>query len=151
MAYPQKVVLTFRCFGCVLLATSVFLFGTSASAQLSDAVQTVSVNGMEMYYETHGEGEPLVLLHGITGTGAIWAPFLEELSRDHQVIVPDLRGHGRATSPSNEFTHKQAASDVFVLLDHLAVDHFQAMGISSGGMTLLIWLPASRSAWRPWC
>ena len=53
------------------------------------------------------------------------------------MIVPDFRGHGRSTNPSNEFTHKQAALDVFALLDHLAVNEFTAMGISSGGMTLL--------------
>jgi pimeloyl-ACP methyl ester carboxylesterase len=49
----------------------------------------------------------------------------------------DLRGHGHSTNPGNKFTHREAASDVFLLLEKLGVVHFSAMGISSGGMTLL--------------
>ncbi len=90
-----------------------------------------------MYVELHGEGEPLVLLHGFLGSGKLWTPFLEELSNSYLVIVPDLRGHGHSTNPSGEFTHRQSALDVYALLDHLNIDQFKAMGISTGGMTLL--------------
>ena len=111
---------------------------SSAAAQPSETGQTVSVNGMEMYYESHGHGEPLILLHGFTGSGAdAWGQFIDAFSESYRVIVPDLRGHGRSTNPSDEFTHRQSALDVFALLDHLAVDEFRAMGISGGGMTLL--------------
>ena len=79
----------------------------------------------------------LVLLHGITMTGGQWSPAIDDLAKEYRVILPDFRGHGRSTNPSNEFTHKQAALDVFALLDHLGVDEFDAMGISSGGMALL--------------
>ncbi len=123
--------------GGILVVIGISLLGSTAQAQSSGAGQTVSVNGMEMYYEIHGQGEPLVLLHGFFNSGAQWRQLPEILAAEYQVIVPDLRGHGRSTNPSNELTHKQAASDVFALLDHLSVDEFQAMGISSGGMTLL--------------
>lgn len=121
----------------VLLAIGISLPGSTARAQSSTTGRTASVNGMEMYYAIQGQGDPVVLLHGITMTGGQWAPVIGDLAKEYRVIVPDLRGHGRSTNPSNEFTHKQAALDVFALLDHLAVEEFKAMGISSGGMTLL--------------
>ena len=60
-----------------------------------------------------------------------------ELAEHYQLIIPDLRGHGRSTNPSGAFTHRQSALDVYALLDQLGVKRFKAMGISTGGMTLL--------------
>ncbi len=54
-----------------------------------------------------------------------------------QLIIPDLRGHGGSTNPSGQFTHRQAALDIFALLDYLEIEEFKAMGMSSGGMTLM--------------
>lgn len=101
------------------------------------AQQTAHVNGIEMYYEVHGSGEPLVLLHGFNASGQAWKPVLEQFAREYRVILPDLRGHGGSTNPSGEFTHRQSARDVYALLDSLGVKRFKAMGISTGGMTLL--------------
>ncbi|MCC6394579.1 MAG: alpha/beta hydrolase [Bryobacterales bacterium] len=95
------------------------------------------VNGIRMYYEVHGSGSPLVLLHGFASSGEAWKRFAPEFAKNHQVIVPDLRGHGRSTNPSGEFTHKQAANDVFALLESLGIGRFAAMGISAGGCALL--------------
>lgn len=106
-------------------------------AQLSPTQHTVPVNGMQMYYEIYGQGEPVVLLHGFTGSGQNWHPMVADLAKEFQLIVPDLRGHGHSTNPANAFTHRQSALDVFALLDHLGIEHFKAMGISTGGMTLL--------------
>jgi pimeloyl-ACP methyl ester carboxylesterase len=97
----------------------------------------IPVNGVEIYVEEHGRGEPLLLLHGFGASGEVWRPFVAELSRRYRVIVPDLRGHGRSTNPSNQFTHRQAALDLYALLDRWEIDKFKAMGISTGGMTLL--------------
>jgi pimeloyl-ACP methyl ester carboxylesterase len=90
-----------------------------------------------MYYEEYGVGTPLVLLHGFGGCAQNWHPFVAKLSERHRLIVVDLRGHGYSTNPENKFTHREAASDVFVLLDKLGVGRFSAMGMSSGGMVLL--------------
>lgn len=90
-----------------------------------------------MYYEEHGSGKPLVLLHGFGGCTQNWRPFTAELARRRRLIVVDLRGHGHSTNPGNEFTHREAANDVFLLLDKLGVARFSAMGMSSGGMALL--------------
>src|SRR6266542_4727161 len=66
--------------------------------------QAENINGMRMYYEVHGQGEPLVLLHGFTGSGGDWAPFVNGWAAEHQLIIPDLRGHGGSTNPSEVFT-----------------------------------------------
>jgi pimeloyl-ACP methyl ester carboxylesterase len=96
-----------------------------------------AINGLEMYYEVHGEGEPLVLLHGFFRTGQFWRAYLPFFVEHFQVITPDLRGHGRSTNPLNEFTHRQSALDIAALLDHLGIERFKAAGFSSGGMTLV--------------
>ena len=108
-----------------------------ALGQAPGSGRTASVNGIEMYYEERGAGEPLVLLHGFGGCGLHWQPFAARLAEHFRLIVPDLRGHGRSTNPAGVFTHRQAAEDVFALLDHLKIARFRAMGISTGGMTLL--------------
>jgi pimeloyl-ACP methyl ester carboxylesterase len=112
----------------------------AAAARVQDksaARDIVAVNGMEMYYELHGAGEPLVLLHGFGGSSQVWQEFIPELAKSYRVVVPDLRGHGRSTNPMNEFTHRQSARDVFALLDKLGIVQFKAMGTSTGGMTLI--------------
>ena len=95
------------------------------------------VNGFELYYEVHGAGAPLLLLHGFTQAGVAWQPYLPAFTGSYRVIVPDLRGHGRSTNPSGKFTHRQSAEDVAALLDHLDIDRCCALGFSTGGMTLL--------------
>ena len=99
--------------------------------------QTAAINEMEMYYELHGEGDPLVLLHGFTGSGSNWEPFIADLGKDRRLIIPDLRGHGRSTNPSNVFTFRQSALDVFALLNRLEIERFKAIGLSGGAKTLL--------------
>jgi pimeloyl-ACP methyl ester carboxylesterase len=93
---------------------------------------------MEMYYEVLGQGDPLVLLHGFSGTGNAWRfPLRQALSKKYLLIIPDLRGHGHSTNPSGEFTHRQASLDICALLDDLQIEKCKAMGFSTGGMTLL--------------
>jgi pimeloyl-ACP methyl ester carboxylesterase len=107
-----------------------------AFAQEPEA-HNASVNGMEMYYEISGSGPTLILLHGFTGSGRDWNAFRGKYAKGYRVIVPDLRGHGRSTNPSHHFTHRQSALDIYALLDQLGIRQFKAMGISTGGMTLI--------------
>jgi len=90
-----------------------------------------------MYYEVHGEGEPIVFLHGFSWSNQMWNPFIPDFKEHFRLILPDLRGHGRSTNPSKKFTHRQAALDIYALLDHLKIERFKAVGFSSGGMTLI--------------
>jgi pimeloyl-ACP methyl ester carboxylesterase len=99
--------------------------------------QTASINGMEMYYEIIGQGEPLVLLHGFSGCGNNWQTFAPEFSKAYQLIIPDLRGHGRSTNPLNDFTFRQSGHDILALLDHLGIKTCKAIGLSGGAKTLL--------------
>ena len=88
------------------------------------------VNGVKIYYEIHGEGEPLVLLHGFTMSHDMWEGWIEDLSKDYRLILPDLRGHGNSTNPSNEFTHKESAKDIYALLDILNIDKFNDIKVN---------------------
>jgi pimeloyl-ACP methyl ester carboxylesterase len=98
----------------------------------------IDVNGFQMYLEERGDGEPLLLLHGGTGVGSDWnLVFAAGGLAGFRVIIPDLRGHGRSTNPSRAFTFRQAADDVFALLDQLGVARVKAIGLSMGAKTLL--------------
>jgi len=110
---------------------------TYAPKQTASRGNTIQINTIEMYYEEYGVGKPLVLLHGFGGCAQNWHPFTAELSEHYRLIVVDMRGHGYSTNPDNKFTHREAANDVYLLLEKLGIDHFSAMGMSSGGMTLL--------------
>ena len=81
---------------CTCVGTAVI-----ADEETTSEGKTISINGMDMYYEDHGDGETLVLLHGFSRSGAIWKPFITEFSKHYRLIVPDLRGHGRSTNPTS--------------------------------------------------
>lgn len=98
---------------------------------------TEQLGDLEMYYETRGAGEPLLLLHGGTGIGANWELIFAEPPAGFQLLSPDLRGHGRSTNPARKFTFRQAALDVFALLDRLKLARCKAIGLSMGAKTLL--------------
>ncbi|MFI4955704.1 MAG: alpha/beta fold hydrolase [Gammaproteobacteria bacterium] len=97
----------------------------------------LSVNGFEMYYQVIGEGEPLLILHGFTGSGADLVRLFSNMGDKFKLIIPDLRGHGQSTNPSKQFTFKQAALDTIALLEHLNISQCKAIGFSGGGCTLL--------------
>jgi pimeloyl-ACP methyl ester carboxylesterase len=100
--------------------------------------ETIEVNGFQMYLEDRGNGEPLLLLHGGTGIGADWKlVFTGGDPAGFRLVVPDLRGHGHSTNPSRVFTFRQAARDVFALLDRLGMQRVKAIGLSMGAKTLL--------------
>lgn len=96
-----------------------------------------AVNDIQMYYELYGEGDPLLLLHGFTGSTLFWQPYIADFAEHFRLIVPDMRGHGRSSNPTNQFTFRQQASDVFALLEQLEISHCSAIGFSGGSATLL--------------
>jgi pimeloyl-ACP methyl ester carboxylesterase len=97
----------------------------------------VAINGVDLNYETAGDGAPLLWLHGFMGAGRDWQYIFREPPVGFQLIAPDLRGHGASTNPSGEFSFRQAAHDVLGLLDELHIDRLRAIGVSGGGLTLL--------------
>jgi len=102
------------------------------------AGNVAQVNGIELYYEVEGEGEPLLLLHGGTGCHEDWVyAGRDQFLSEYKLIKPDARGHGRSTNPAKKITHRQCALDMFAFLDHLGVKQCRAVGISMGGNILL--------------
>lgn len=100
--------------------------------------ETVQVNDLEMYYETEGVGEPLLLLHGGRGCHKDWAyagraQFVQECA----VIASDARGHKSTSNPQTTITHRQCALDTLALLDRLGISKCRAIGLSMGGNILL--------------
>ena len=97
----------------------------------------VEINGVEVNCEMVGDGEPLLWLHGFMGAGPDWKYIFKEPPAGFRLIAPDLRGHGRSTNPSGQFSFRQAANDILELLRHLGLDTVKAIGLSGGGITLL--------------
>jgi pimeloyl-ACP methyl ester carboxylesterase len=97
-----------------------------------------NVNGIKMYYEIHGTGSPLVLLHG--GGSTIYTTFgriLPELARTHQVIAVELQAHGHTGDRAAPETFQQDADDVAELLRQLHIQKADIFGFSNGGQTTL--------------
>lgn len=95
------------------------------------------VNGVEIYYEIHGQGEPLVLLHGGLGSIEMFGPVLPLLAETRQVIGVDLQGHGRTLPFERPMSYEAMAADVAGLIRHLGVGKADVMGYSMGGGTAL--------------
>jgi pimeloyl-ACP methyl ester carboxylesterase len=119
-----------------------FLFITLAHfqmrAQNSKHGDYASVNGLSMYYEIHGTGNPLVLLHGGGSTiESTFARILPELAKTHQVIGIELQAHGRTRDIDRPLSFEQDADDVAALMKHLNIDKADFMGFSNGGTTCI--------------
>lgn len=98
------------------------------------------VRDIDLYYEIHGRSnaEPLVLLHGFTGTGCeTFESFFDQLGKYYRLFVPDWRGHGRTTNPRNKIEHAELASDISAFANAIGLDRAHFCGHSSGGMFLL--------------
>jgi len=91
------------------------------------------VNGLEMYYEVHGAGEPLVLLHGAYMTIDAMGEILPSLAETRRVIAVELQGHGRTADIDRPLTYEQMADDVAALLRHLEIEKADVFGYSMGG------------------
>src|SRR5713226_10712938 len=91
------------------------------------------LNGINLYYETHGSGRPLILLHGGLGSGEMFGPVLPMLAGRHQVIAVDLQGHGRTADIDRPIDVRLMAGDIAALIEHLGLDKPDVMGFSLGG------------------
>jgi pimeloyl-ACP methyl ester carboxylesterase len=94
-------------------------------------------NGMDLFYEVAGSGEPLLWLHGGMGIGSDWQYIFSAPPAGYQLIAPDQRGHGRSTGARASYSFQQAARDAFALLDQLEVGRVKIIGLSGGGIAAL--------------
>ena len=133
--------------------------GTQASGTSSYA----QVNGLNVYYEIHGEGEPLILLHGGVGASEMFGANLPELAETRQVIAVHLQGHGH-TADIVDCPMTYEADDVAALIGHLGFERSDVMGYSLGGgvslhtairhpevvrKLVLVSTPFEREGWYP--
>jgi pimeloyl-ACP methyl ester carboxylesterase len=106
---------------------------TTWTNQAEGGGQYANVNGINLYYEIHGTGRPLVLLHGGLGSGEMFGPVVPALSEGHQLILVDLQGHGRTADIDRPLDVRFMADDIAALTDHLGLDRPDVMGYSLGG------------------
>jgi len=114
------------------IVLTVFLSGV-VSGQQKPTTGYAPVNGLKMYYEIHGSGEPVVLLHGafmaITGD---WNEFVNELAKTRKVIAVEMQGHGRTADINRDITYENLSDDVAALLDYLKIERADLVGYSLG-------------------
>ena len=91
------------------------------------------VNGVNLYVERHGTGRPIVLLHGGLGSGEMFGPILPTLAEHHEIIAPDLQGHGRTADVDRPLDVRSLADDIAALVDHVGLDRPDVVGYSLGG------------------
>src|SRR5213592_844878 len=96
-----------------------------------------SVNGINLYYEIHGTGKPLIMLHGGFGTFEMFTALSPALALDHQVIGVDLYGHGRTVFTDRFICFEQMADDIAGLIHHLGLEKADLFGFSLGGAVAL--------------
>src|SRR5579862_7068166 len=90
------------------------------------------VNGVDLYYEEHGSGQPLVLVHGGLGSGEMFGPLLPTMAEGRRVITVDLQAHGRTADVDRPLRHESLGDDLAGLIEHLGLAQADVMGYSLG-------------------
>lgn len=123
-----------------------------------------SVNGLNLYYEVHGTGEPLILLHGGLGAIEMFGEVLPSLAQNRQVVAVDLQAHGRTADIDRELRFELMAGDIAALIKQLGIEEADVMGYSLGGgvalrtaiqypevvrKLVLVSTPFKRDGWYP--
>src|SRR5262249_29777438 len=95
--------------------------------------QYARVNGLNLYFETHGDGRPLILLHGGLMSGEWFGPPSPLWAERHQAVAVDPQGHGRTADIDRPIDVRLMADDIAALIDHLGLDRPDIVGYSLGG------------------
>jgi len=120
------------------LLLSMLLSG-SAFAQQKPTTGYAPVNGVKMYYEIHGTGEPVVLVHGaFMAISGDWVDWVNELAKTRKVIAVEMQGHGRTADIKRDITYENLSDDVAGLLDYLKVERADIVGYSLGAGTAMM-------------
>jgi pimeloyl-ACP methyl ester carboxylesterase len=119
-------------------ARSITVTATNWTTEAKGTGRYAEVNGINLYFETHGAGRPLILLHGGLGSGEMFGPILPAMAERHQVIAVDLQGHGRTADIDRPIEVRLMADDIAALIDHLGLDKPDLVGYSLGGGVALM-------------
>ncbi len=119
----------------LLLCLMSMIFVTSAQAAAAKIESKfATLNGIKMHYLEAGTGSPVVLLHGYAETSHMWRPLIDELSKNHTVIAPDLRGNGSTDVTDTGYTKVEMAKDVHALTESLGYKSVEIVGHDIGLM-----------------
>ena len=124
----------------VLILVLMFCFTAYGQVKVNPNGKFFNYNGIKIYYEDTGNGEPLLLLHNFFNTADSWKPYMEVYAKQFRTIAVDMMGHGRSDIYKKDdfnFRHGDYAKIILALLDSLKLNEVNAIGASSGGMTLL--------------
>jgi pimeloyl-ACP methyl ester carboxylesterase len=136
----------------------------AASRKDGDKMSYAEVNGLSLYYEEHGSGQPLIMLHGGYGTGEMFGAILPLLARGRRVITVDLQGHGRTADVDRPLRFQTMGDDIAALVGHLGLAQADVMGYSPGAAAavrtaiqhpelvrrlVIVSHPARRDGWFP--
>jgi len=116
-----------------VLAQTNIPYGNNASAG-----NYVKVNGINLYYETYGEGQPMLFLHGNGGSIAGRAAMISQFSKKYKVIAVDSRCHGKSECMAGDLNYEMMAADIHELLNYLKIDSAMIWGHSDGAIIGLI-------------
>jgi 3-oxoadipate enol-lactonase len=94
---------------------------------------TIEANGQTLYYEVHGEGEPLLCVHGLSANTLAWALQVEAFAERHRTVIFDNRDVGQSSMVDAEYEIADMAADALALADALELDSFHLLGVSMGG------------------
>lgn len=111
------------------------LMTSAAFAQSEPVGATVEVNGMQMYYETSGEGDPLIVLHGAYMNIQTMGAIIPRLAETHKVYALEFQGHGRTTDIDRPITYPNLANDVATFMDAVGIEKADVFGYSMGAAT----------------
>src|SRR5688572_28958933 len=117
------------------LMAAALLPAVAAFAQAQPVGERVAVNGMQMYYEVSGEGDPLVVLHGSYMTIEAMGEIIPRLAETHRVYALELQGHGRTTDINRPITYPAMADDVAAFMDAVGLQRADVFGYSMGAVT----------------
>ncbi len=120
-----------RSFVLMLLLASI---ATGINGILYAQGQYAEINEIKIYYEIHGKGEPLLLIHGGFGSIENFSNQIPTFTEYFRVIVPESRGHARTTDSKQPITYELMASDIVNLLDYINIDSINVVGYSDGGI-----------------
>lgn len=135
----RRVMITLAALAATAVAAPSSIHAQQGTAAMQTPASTpsrtghVQANGVRYYYEIHGQGEPLLLLHGGLGSIGMFGPVIPELARGRQVIGVDLHGHGRTALGDREISLVDMGEDMAAVLRELGYEQVDVMGYSMGG------------------
>jgi pimeloyl-ACP methyl ester carboxylesterase len=121
----------------IILATPSTVLAQGGKPTIAVKTGYAPVNGLNLYYEVHGTGEPMILLHGGLGSTEMLGDVLTSLAKTRQVIAPDLQAHGRTADINRPLSFEAMADDIAGLLQYLGIRQADIMGYSLGGAVAL--------------